>query len=266
MTRVQKILRLLSTALIATLLSGSVANTLLGALSMDAPWIGAYLWAALVSLVLAVGGLGAIGAIAGGASLLSLFGMAVFGGAFGVKELFFAAREFASAGDWAALQSHGPAAAMCLSVFFGILFFGLVRNRGGVFFAALIALTALIGAGAAGEDASMLSAAPALIALAAAFAHTSEADRYERGFARALVPSAIAVLIALLLVPAGRVTWEPLENAANALRNAFEDYFHFTQERVAFSIQEEGYDHAAMMNDVATAKLGGPARPDTAPV
>ncbi|NLD59671.1 MAG: hypothetical protein GX647_08475 [Clostridiales bacterium] len=266
MTRSQKLLRLLSTALIAALLSGSVANTLLGAFSMGAPWPSAYLWAALVALLLALGGLGAAGAIAGGAALLALFGLAALGGAFGIRELFSALREFASVGDWAVLAPHGAAAAMFLGVLFGILFFGLVRNRGGVFFAALISLTALIGASAAGGEANMLLAAPALIALSAAFAHTSEADRYERGFARALVPSAIAVLIALLLVPAGRVTWKPLEDAANALQNAFEDYFHFTQERVAFSIQEEGYDHAALMNDVATAKLGGPANPDATPV
>jgi len=51
MTRSQKLLRLLSTALIAALLSGSVANTLLGAFSMGAPWPSAYLWAALVALL-----------------------------------------------------------------------------------------------------------------------------------------------------------------------------------------------------------------------
>jgi hypothetical protein len=114
MTRSQKILRLLSTALIASLLAGSVSNTLLGAFSMGAPWLSAYLWAALVSLLLALGGLGAAGAVAGGASLLALFGIAVFGGAFGVRELFSALREFAAAGDWAVLASHGAAAALCL--------------------------------------------------------------------------------------------------------------------------------------------------------
>ena len=51
----------------------------------------------------------------------------------------------------------------------------------------------------------------------------------------AFVPAALAVLLALLLVPQGRLTWAPLENAADSLRNAFEDYFRFSEVRQTFS-------------------------------
>ncbi len=262
MTKKQQLLRLLSTALIASLLAGSVIHTLLSSFSMPVPWATAYLASMLAAAACAALSLGLAGAVFGGAGFAALLGAA----AHGARALFGAIGEFAAAGDWSALEMHGPAAAALLGVLFGALFFALLKNRGGVFFAALISLVVLIGANASGGDVRVVSAVPALIALTAAFAHTSESDRFERGFARALVPATAAVLIALLLVPSGHLTWAPLENAASALRGAFEDYFHFTQERVAFSIQDEGYNHAALMGGVATAKLGGPANPDPTPV
>ena len=84
---------------------------------------------------------------------------------------------------------------------------------------------------------------------------------------RALIPAALAVLLALLLVPQGRLTWAPLENAANALRNAFEDYFHFSEVRQTFSLQERGYNYTISGEDgEPEPRLGGPADPDDTPV
>ncbi|MBQ3270601.1 MAG: hypothetical protein IJH09_11865, partial [Clostridia bacterium] len=81
-----------------------------------------------------------------------------------------------------------------------------------------------------------------------------------------LVPAALAVAAALMLVPAGRATWPPLEEAANRVRSVFEQYFNFTQQRVAFSINEEGYDHAGEVGGSVVSMLGGPATPHTDPV
>ncbi|MBR1822448.1 MAG: transglutaminase domain-containing protein, partial [Clostridia bacterium] len=83
---------------------------------------------------------------------------------------------------------------------------------------------------------------------------------------RVLLPAALAVIVALMLSPANRVTWPPLEAAANRVRAVFEQYFRFTEERVAFSINQEGYDHAGKVGDSVVAMLGGPAEPHTAPV
>ena len=44
MTRTQKLLRLLATALIAALVAGGVANTILGATPLKASWPLPYLW------------------------------------------------------------------------------------------------------------------------------------------------------------------------------------------------------------------------------
>ena len=50
MTTTQKLLRLLSTALIAALVAGSVTNVILGATPLAAAWPAAYLWALAAAL------------------------------------------------------------------------------------------------------------------------------------------------------------------------------------------------------------------------
>ena len=267
MTRTQKLLRLLATALIAALVAGGVANTILGATPLKASWPLPYLWgfgAALLGAAMCSGAPGLIAAL----SVLAVYlGVTLLGGAFGARALFEAARAFGESGDVSLLAAHAPAAAMLLGVGLGLLFFLLVRKRGGVFFAAVIALVAILAACAIGEDAGVGAAVPALIGLAAAYAFASDAERDWKSCLRALVPAALAVLLALLLVPQGRLTWAPLENAADSLRNAFEDYFRFSEVRQTFSLQERGYNYTvAGENGEPEPRLGGPADPDTTPV
>lgn len=266
MTRTQKFLRLLVTALIAALISGSVTNTILGATSLAAPWPLAYLWALGAGVLGAAMCMGIPGLIAALAVLAAFAGMAVLGGAFGARALFEALRAFWGSGDASLLPAHAPTAAMLLGVALGLLFFALVKNRGSVFFAAVIALVALIAACAFSDQGGVGAAVPALIGLAAAYAHTSDSEQNARAYTRALIPATLAVLVAFLLVPQGRLTWEPLENAANTLRNAFEDYFRFSQVRQTFSLQERGYNYTVMDGDDPSPRLGGPASPDLTPV
>ena len=262
MTRTQKILRMLSTALIAAMLSGGVANTILSASALMPAWPLAYLWGLGAALLGAAMSLGTAALIAGLAALAAFLGLALLGGAFGARELIEAMRLAWNTGEWADVASHGPAAAMLLGVVLGVLFFALVKSREGVFFAALISLAAVVVSCALNEEMGVGVAVPALISLAAAYAHTSEVERDVRGYARALVPATLAVLIAFMLVPQGRATWTPLENAANRLRNTFEDYFRYDQVRQAFSLQERGYNYSAQDGESQVNRLGGPANPD----
>ena len=266
MTRTQKILRLLSTALIAALMAGSVANTILSASALEAAWPLAYLWGLGAALLGAVMSLGTAALIAALAALVTFLGLSFAGGAFGVRALIDALRLAWDTGEWAEVAAHAPAAAMLLGVALGLLFFALVKSREGVFFAALISLAAVVVSCTLNEDMGVGVAVPALIGLAAAYAHTSEAERDVRGYARALVPATLAVLVAFLLVPQGRLTWAPLENAANSLRNTFEDYFRYDQVRQAFSLQERGFNYSAQDGDGQVNRLGGPASPDLTPV
>ena len=267
MTRTQKLLRQLATALIAALVAGGVANTILGVTPLKASWLLPYLWGFGAAVLGAVMCSGVPGLIAALAVLTAFAGMAALGGAFGVRTLFEALRAFGENGDAAALGAHAPAAALLLGVGLGLLSFLLVRKRGGVFFATVVALGAILTACAIGEDAGVGTAVPALIGLAAAYAFTSDAELGLKGCVRALIPATLAVLLALLLVPQGRLTWAPLENAADSLRNTFEDYFRFSEVRQTFSLQERGYNYTiADENGGPEPRLGGPADPDTTPV
>ena len=85
MTRTQKLLRLLATALIAALVAGGVANTILGATPLKAGWPPAYLWAfgaALLGAAMCSGTPGLVAAL----SVLAVFlGVTLLGGAFGAR-------------------------------------------------------------------------------------------------------------------------------------------------------------------------------------
>ena len=267
MTRTQKLLRLLSTALIAALVAGGVANTILSATPLQAAWPLSYLWGFGAALLGAAMCLGTPGLIAALSVLTAFVGMTAFGGAFGARALFESLRAFGESGDISLLGAHGPAAAMLLGVTLGLLFFLLVRRRGSLFFAAAVALMAILVACTVGENANVGAAVPALIGLAAAYAFATDTERDLKSCLRALVPAALAVLLALLLVPQGRLTWAPLENAADSLRNAFEDYFRFSAVRQTFSLQERGYNYTIAGEDgEPEPRLGGPADPDTTPV
>ena len=266
MTGTQKILRLLSTALIAALMAGGVANTILAASGLETAWLLAYAWGMGAALVGAAMTAHTGALIAGAALFVAFAGMVAAGGAFGAGALFDAYRAYWETGDWAQVVPHAQAAAMLLGVALGLLYALLVRKRGGVYFAAALTILALIVSCALNAQVGVGSAVPALIGLAAAYAHTSEAERDVRGYARALIPATLAVLVAFALVPQGRLTWPPLENAANAIRNAFEDYFRYSQVRQTFSLQERGYNHTVMEGEFPSPRLGGPAEPDDTPV
>ncbi|MEG0144660.1 MAG: transglutaminase domain-containing protein, partial [Clostridia bacterium] len=67
--------------------------------------------------------------------------------------------------------------------------------------------------------------------------------------------AAVAVLLALLMLPAGNPTWPPLAQAAQKVRDLFDDYFLFTDPRTTYSISADGFQS---MGEV----LGGPAEPN----
>ena len=168
-------------------------------------------------------------------------------------------------GDAAALAASGGTIAAVIACLIGASFFILLYRRGGTAFALAVTGIVIVVSYALNGDRGFGPAIPGLIAAVVAFAVDGSSEK-PVDFARALIPAAVAVAIALLTVPQQGATWKPLSDAANAVRNLFEEYFHFTEERVPFSINAEGYDHAAEVNGLVEARLGGPAHPDTDPV
>ena len=269
MNRKSKLIRLVGTTLIAALLAGSVAMSLVQASSLPAGWLQAYLPALLAALACALIATSSLMAIVMLVTLIVLAGASVAMGLPAWQALQGLIRAIPAVGESGAQALAGMEGTLAavIAVVFAAVSFALVhgRRRGETGLAVLLAACALIGANALSEKANLLLALPALAAGAAAYAQASEFQR-EGGFFRALIPAVLAVVLAFCLLPSGRVTWQPLENVASRVRHAFEDYFQFTQERVAFSINEAGYDHAGEVNGVITPMLGGPAQLDTEPV
>ena len=228
--------------------------------------------AALYLAAAAAAALCALGAVSNGGAMLASLGFVLLAGIyFAGNTAGFAAFKvlFASwggeAGDPAQIALGARTLLTCGAFASSALFFALLNRKELVSLAILLLMTALVGSHAVSETASIAAAVPGLVAAAAAFALTGGVQR-DGAAPRVLVPAALAVALALALTPAARVTWGPMEAAAERVRGVFEQYFRFTRERIAFSINEEGYDHAGQVGDAVVSMLGGPAEPHTDPV
>ena len=266
MNKKSKLLRFASTALIAAMMAGSVSMSVMQAFGLPVSWLQAYLpalLAAVACMLVAISSMTALFVL--GAAIVAVIAAIVVRApaleslralvvAFVRQEPVEGAGSFESMRGTIAALIAVPYACLCFALACG-------RRRGETSLAVVLTLCALIGANALSNSARLVLALPALVACAAAYAHGFELQR-ESGFFRPMIPALLATLLAFLLLPSQRLTWAPLENAANRVRSAFEDYFHFTQERVAFSINEEGYDHAGELNGEIVPMLGGPAQPN----
>lgn len=258
--------RLLVPGLLAAIFAGSglcTVSTAFVARAGVSVWLAAFLSAAACALA-AWSGKGAIL----GAALVAVIGGGWTAGHMddlrAIPALFDAARSVETTG----IPAGDPglkALLICAALLFGALFFLMLYKRGGTSMAILILAAMLVFSHGMSRTASIAAAVPGLIAGAVAFALSDGVQRDHQA-ARVLLPSALAVLVALMLVPGGRATWRPMEDLASRVRSVFEQYFNFTHERVAFSIAEEGYNHGGEVDGQPVAMLGGPANPDPSAV
>ena len=249
-------------AILALLFAGSAMAVLASALGVAVSAPALYLAALLAALLCVAGatsGAGAVAASLGFVLLAGIYAASHASGLGAIRELF------ADHADEARVALGARTLLTCGAFVSGALFFALLNHREFVPMAIMLLLAVLVSCHAMSARASLGAAVPGLAAAAAAFALTGGLQR-DFSALRALAPAALAVVLALALIPAGRVTWEPLERAAEQVRGVFEQYFRFTRERVAFSINQEGYDHAGEVGDTVVSMLGGPAQPHTDPV
>ena len=261
MNKNAKLIRILVTAALAALCAGSGMTTLATAAGAASTALRLYLAAALAAALCGLGALG--GPFALGAAALAAAAGAIYipGHAEGFRALRPLMNYWAGGDASAAeLLQGGDVLCTCGAFLLGALFYALICRRELASLAVLILMALLIGSHAMSATASVAASLPGLAAGAAVFALTGALSR-DGATARALLPSVLAVALALMLVPAGRVTWPPLERAANRVRTVFEQYFNFTRQRIAFSINEQGYDHAGETDEGVVAMLGGPAHP-----
>lgn len=252
-------------AVLALLFAGSATAVAASALGLTVSTPALYA-AALVAVALSVAG-----TLTGGAIIASLGFVAVAGlylathgaGLAGLRELF--AQWSGQAAESAGAAEGGRLLLTCASFTFGVLFFVLLSHNEFVSVAIVLLLAVMVACHAMSQSASLGATVPGLVAAAAAFALTGGVQR-DFSALRVLLPAVLALALAMVLVPGERMTWRPLEDAAERVRNMFEQYFRFTHERIAFSINEEGYDHAGEVGDAVVSMLGGPATPHTDPV
>jgi len=246
-------------------MAATAALLLTAALGLPAHWSQAYLPALAGAALAALASWSGVSAVIAAVLAVGAGGGAVALGADAAAAVQMWFQSLASAGaapDAAALTAAGGLLTAVSAAVLGAVMFGLLAHRGGAVLAAAIELMILIVSCAADDSMSFGVAVPGLIAMVAALACDSGLSR-DAGAWRALIPAALAVTLALALLPAQGLTWEPLENAARRVRDTFEDYFRFTRERVPFTISTEGYNHAAEVDGEVTVCLGGPAVPDT---
>ena len=250
--------RILVCALLALLSAGSALATLAAATGLAIPFAKLYLGAALGAAVCALWAytrIGALGALAVAAGVWAHVNKGDFRALRALVTLL---------NEGQAAQSQVMTGARLLmeggSFLLAAMLFALIIQEELSSLAVMIVMAVLVGSHAMSATASIPASLPGLAACAAVFALTSGIPR-DRAMLRVLIPSALCVALAAMLIPAGRHTWPPLESAAERVRILFEEYFNFTRQRIAFSINEQGYDHAGETDDGVVAMLGGPAHP-----
>ena len=138
-----------------------------------------------------------------------------------------------------------------LCVLFGILSLLLSRLEGGFYPAALLLVAVLLGCHLLEFSFDLRLVLPGLVALAVLYAR---AFREHTTVVQALPAAAISLVIALVLSSASPATVKPLQDAADKVRELFNDYFQFNDPRVVYTVASDGYQPLIDL-------LGGPASP-----
>ena len=267
MDRLNRILRAACMVLTAALMAGCAAFVAVRAMGFEIDWLSVYAVALASALAVQLGRRGTLWTIAAAAGIALALALLIGGFSGDVTAML---ADFRQGGSLSAEQlsqhiSAGRGMALIAALVLGALCAVLLRRPSSAPFALMLLLAAVICGLAMNEGISLWMAVPGLIAGVAAFALPME--RRRDGLRPLLMLPALAlVLLALFFVPSGRITWSPLENIAMELRSIVDDYVHFTQQRLPFSINEKGYDRAGMIEDNVVAMLGGPAEPSSDPV
>lgn len=252
---------------LSVLMAGSSAHVLLTAMGMPAgPAI--YLPALIAAVLCGIGGLSGVMAVTSAVAAVAMIGTAVSMNLDAVTALIRWVVSWVRTGagtEAAEVAQAVPLVMVGISVLLGACMYLMTSRPGTTPIALILYFAILIGSYALCESMSFAMAVPGLIAALTAQALSCEVPR-DAGAWRAMVPAGLVVVLALVLVPAQRVTWEPLERAAQNVRAVFEDYFRFTHERIPFTISTEGYNHAGDVNGELRTRLGGPAMPSEEPV
>lgn len=266
MNKKTRIFRIGIATAIGFLMAGSCVTALAAAMGVDIGWFSIY-GTALIAALLA-GSCAWSGGTAAAASILLI----VSGGLWTAANLEGISAINALFQSWKGGETEtvratlgGKTLIIIAAYVLGAALVWLMSRKEFAPLGILVFFGVLVGAYNISESVGFGCAVPGLIAAVAGFGFANGVQKDSNGL-KIIVPAILAVVLGLALSPNGRLTWQPMEEAANHVRSVFEQYFNFSRERIAFSINEKGYDHAGEINGEVVAMLGGPANPDTTPV
>lgn len=250
----RKITDLAGSALVAAMLSGALTLILCGALGL---WVSPLLVYALCG-ALTFTAAAAAWSRSGAAIALTLSGLVaaalmLFGGFRPLERMgeLLGALMAMGSGEPAMLTDHADTLACAIASLLALTLFWMGRMPGGVYPALTLSLMVMLYGWFMEKH---LSAAGALVALAALGAMFARSGSERVSYFKALPAALIIAALAFAALPAGNPTWKPLEDAADRMRRMFYDYFMFTEARASYSLFSDGYQP---MGDA----LGGPADP-----
>ena len=257
MPKNEKLGDLFSRAGLSFLLSAGLALPLTLALSLDGLWMAALIACAAVAMILSLlsltkriqwfvlAGLVIWQAVE---VVLSPGGGLVFSSAVQV----FKALYLIMLGQHDALPLFAIQAVLLLSILFSVTAYFLCMRGAGFYPALGMILVVMMGVWFSGRQELLVYSLPALVALVVLYSRNIHEDLP----ARRVMPIAdIAVALAFLILPAGRVVSKPMEQFAEDVRRTIYDYLFFTEPRNVFSLLGEGY------YPEGSSQLGGPAKP-----
>ena len=154
-------------------------------------------------------------------------------------------------GDASDMSRYATMDMIALAVVLGAVSMVLVRLSGGVFPALLLHFFVLLGNWFLNRSLQTGLLIPGLVALAVLYARSY---RERNALLNALPAALIAALIAVMLMPPEGAVYQPLQDAADKMREMFNDYFMFDDPRVIYSVSADGYQPRV-------DRLGGPATP-----
>lgn len=261
----QKLLSYAGTLLVAALLAAPAVSSVVAACGLGAclpqAWLCAFAGALLCALMAFSPKIGMPAAILAVGGVGVYIALNISGGS--IAALFEGIRLAKDGGGAEALVPAAPLIVGAGSAILSMLIYVLISDRSVITTIIAAALTmgmTIISTAAGSQTPSVWQLAPAALGVCLAFSHSAE-QRMTGGHIKALIPACVSVLLAAALVPLPGTTFTPLEKAAEMVRQLYEDYFSYTNERVAFSISEEGYNYYGLRNDEPTHMLGGPAEP-----
>lgn len=244
--------------LIALLLGASLTLSLLEALGIPAALGPVALVCGLTALVCAVASYNRYSLAAALLAALGIGAVLLFMGLRPWEDVAALGRALVALGTGGEfmLTEHAQTIAGLLSFVLTLTAFLMSRLNGGIYPALTLSVIVLLGGWFFKRNLNVWHAIPALAALAALFARAHDD---EIPYLRTLPTAIVAALLALLLVPAGNLTYPPLQEGAEKVRQLFYDYFMFTDPRTSYSVRTDGYQPEG-------DALGGPAEPLEHPV